>query len=116
MIARCVFATKINANHNFVKSIKNIQEYRNLNFLLLSILPHFIAKHFNKSNIRDSISFYVDIVKRAIKMRKESNEKYDDFLGILLESLKESVDPITEDEVTSESHHFSKSISFLYLD
>lgn len=113
VIASSAFATKLNARNEldslFVKHARNLFRVNPIKMLLLRLIPKFVFEMVGVTSDRssgdESQNFYVDVVRQMIENRKESGQKSNDFLQLLMDADQS----VTNDEIDcSESHHVNE--------
>lgn len=122
VIASCFFATKLNSLNEldcgFVKHAKILLAINPLKMLVLRILPKSMFRMIGVNTERNTATeesqrFYVDLVRQMIDKRKESGEKVNDFLQILIDAEQSIAN--NDDEIDSESHHVNEGIVRIIL-
>lgn len=113
VIASSAFATKLNSRNEldslFVKHAKIIFRISPIKMLLLRIIPKFVFRMVGVTSDRtsghESQNFYVNVVRQMIENRKESGQKLNDFLQLLMDADQS----VTSEEIdSSESHHVNE--------
>ena len=94
VIAKCAFATNINANEDknnpFVVNAANIFKTDWRLILKLFVIPGFILDFFKLSLFnKQANEFFFDVARHIIRKRREKNEKQNDFLQLLMDCHKE---------------------------
>ena len=97
-----------NEDSVFVKHAARIFKTKALDMLALAVrmIPG-VPSIFTTLNISttapEATRFFVDIIKRTIKMRRQSNERKNDLIDLMLDAIKE--DNITEEEEEPEDQY-----------
>lgn len=112
VIASSAFATKLNSRNEldslFVQHARKIFRISPMKMLISRIIPKSVLKMVGVNSDSDryeSQEFYVNTVRQMIKNRKETGQKLNDFLQILMEADQS----VTSDEIdSSESHHVNE--------
>lgn len=112
-IASSVFATNLNSRNEldnlFVKYAREAFRVNPIKILLLIILPKFVFKLIGVNpgnNNYESEDFYVGVVRQILENRKKSEEKFNDYIQLLIDAEKSTTN---DNEIDySESHHVNE--------
>lgn len=113
VIASSAFATKLNSRNEldsqFVRHARNMFRIEPIKMLLLRIIPksvfEMVGLSTDRVSNRESQNFYVNVVRQMIENRKESGQKLNDFLQLLMDADQS----VSNDEIdSSESHHVNE--------
>ena len=112
VIARCAFATKINAykdiNNPFIVNAKKVFEFKFWKLLTILLLPVPLLKllGFQSTSDEESNQFFFNIIRNILKHRKENpmNSKYfNDFIQLMIDADKDR-NQIREESDVNEVH------------
>ncbi|CAG2167306.1 unnamed protein product, partial [Oppiella nova] len=112
VIATCAFATKTNAHNDldspFVLNARKVFNFNIIKILSLIVLPTFLVKRiFGGNKDKTGVEFFLETTRQIISTRRQSKQKYNDFIQLLMDVEKDG--DITRDEADiHESHHVNE--------
>ncbi|CAG2106541.1 unnamed protein product [Medioppia subpectinata] len=113
VIATCAFATKTNAhkdpNNPFIKNARLIFATNVTKIIAILLLPKPLLRRLGiQSQMDESANeFFFNLTRHIIKQRKSGNQKYKDFIDLLLNAEKNS-NIIADENDANESHHVNE--------
>lgn len=105
VIGKFVFALELNSakdqNHPFVKAVRKMVNFDATLFnVLLSVLPEKIINYFDIQFFDKEATEYIANTTRVLmKQRQENKEEYNDFLDMLMTSIREKNLDVPENEI-----------------
>ncbi|GIY16197.1 cytochrome P450 3A1 [Caerostris extrusa] len=113
VIARSAFGTKINSHddpdNEFVKKVREAFLNFSIGRMILALLiPPWILKWipFNNPMRLDTDNFFRDVTMNVIKTRKETGQRYNDFLQLLMDAADETAQTENQKDVEDETDRF----------
>ena len=110
VIAKCAFATQINVKLGdkdpFVKNGHWLAEMSLMKLAALQLLPKFVLKFLNLKTIysEKASQFFFDLTRLIIAKRRNTEDKFDDFIQLMINAEKNLKDAKEEGDIF-ESHH-----------
>ena len=122
VIAKFVFAIELNSikdkHHPFVKAVHKFVNFDGsfftfLKTILIILLPAKLVKYFEIQFFDlDAMEYVADVTRKLIRQRNENpDENYNDFLGLLMRTIREKNLNVKEEEIIGNYIVFLKSIS-----
>ncbi|CAG2175258.1 unnamed protein product [Oppiella nova] len=114
VISTCAFATKTNSykdpNSPFIKNAHKSLNPKSYRLVLSIMLPKFVMKLINmKHAIEETCcEFFFKLTRLIINERKNSNQKYNDFIDLLLNAEKDKPNEVSDEFDSNESHHVNE--------
>ncbi|GFU26382.1 cytochrome P450 3A11 [Nephila pilipes] len=114
VIASSAFGTKIDShndpNNEFVKRVrKAFTEVTFLRMMLALTVPWWVWKliPFVDNPMRmDKDDFFRDVTRNVIKQRKETGQRYNDFLQLLMDCADENAETVSQESLEDETDRF----------
>ncbi|GIY16199.1 cytochrome P450 3A41 [Caerostris extrusa] len=113
VIAKSAFATKINSYNDpqniFVRKVREgFLKFTIPRMLIAILLPGWILKHFQFLNPMkfDRDNFFRDVTMSVIKQRKETGQRYNDFLQLMMDAADETAQTENSEYAEDETDRF----------
>ncbi|CAG2181433.1 unnamed protein product, partial [Oppiella nova] len=108
-IATCAFATKTNAHNDldspFVLNARKVFNFNIIKILSLIVLPKFLSKRiFGGNKDKTGVEFFFETARQIISTRRQSKQKYNDFIQLLMDVEKDG--DMTRDEADIHESHY----------
>ena len=116
VISMCAFGTKTNIHEEldnpFVVNARKVFNFNLLRIALTFILPNFILKYLNRliwtNEAQEALDFFVGTTKKILETRKTSDNKFNDFIQLMIEAETGPDDALRDDNDCTELHHVNQ--------